>query len=118
MVTIRKRVHFKCPACGNETNYALQVTGSENKNTYVCERCNSISVPKNYLLVNFAYGAILGGLVGIVAYWIFTRYLFNVSPVFAILAATPFGLILVWILTPIYSQLFYRWTLVKPGSSA
>jgi hypothetical protein len=114
MVTIRKRVYFKCPKCGHATRYALQISGE--KNSYVCERCSSISTPKNYLLGSFVYGAVLGGLMGVIAYWIFTRYLFTASPAFAILAAVPIGLILAWLVAPILSRVFYRWTLIKPGS--
>ena len=118
MITVRKRIHFKCPVCGYEANYALQVVGVEEKNTYVCERCNSVSVPRNYILVNVGYGAIVGAIMGVIAYWIFTRYLFSSSPAFAMLAAVPFGLIAGWILVPLYSRVFYRWALIKRGPSA
>jgi len=114
MVTVRKRIHFKCPVCGHESNYALQVAESA-KNTYVCEQCKSISVPKNYMIGNVIYGALLGALVGVLAYWIFTRYLFSASPGFAILAATPLVLIIGWLLAPIYSRLVYRW---RPNESS
>ena len=116
MVTVRKRIHFKCPACGHESNYALQVAETENKNTYVCGQCKSISMPKNYLIGNVIYGAFLGALVGVLAYWMFTRYLFSASPGFAILASTPMALIIGWLLAPVYSRLVYRWRATEPNS--
>jgi len=105
--TVRKRIHFKCPACGNEHNYALRV--AEDKNRYICDKCGVISTPKNYLVLNVVHGAVLGVVVALIAYLLFKQYMFDSPPVFAILAATPFVLILSWLLIPFYSRLFYRW---------
>ena len=107
MHTIRKRIHFKCPACGNEHNYALRV--ADNKSRYVCERCGTVSTPKHYVISNVVHGILLGVIVAVLAYLLFTQYMFNSPPVFAILAATPFVLIVSWFLVPFYSKLFYRW---------
>lgn len=107
MPTVRKRIHFKCPACGNERNYALQVV--EDKNRYVCEKCGVSSKPRNYLVLNVVHGALLGMIVSALAYWLFKQFMFNSPPVFAILAATPLVLIVSWVLIPFYSKLFYRW---------
>ena len=106
-LTVRKRIHFKCPACGTERNYALQVT--EGKNRYVCETCGTTSAPKNYLVLNTIHGALLGVVVGVLAYLLFKQFMFDSPPVFAILAATPFVLIASWLLVPFYSRFFYRW---------
>lgn len=115
MITVRKHIHFKCAWCGHEAWHALRVAETQEKNTYVCERCQAISKPKNYLLVNFGFGVIIGSIVGVLAYWIFTRYLFSSSPAFALLAATPLALIVTWLIAPVYSRLFYRWTRATPA---
>lgn len=107
MPTVRKRIHFKCPVCGNERNYALQAF--DDKNLYVCEKCGATSRPKNYLVLNVVHGALLGVIVSALAYWLFKQFMFDSPPVFAILAATPLVLIVSWVLIPFYSKLFYRW---------
>jgi|tagenome__1003787_1003787.scaffolds.fasta_scaffold20268427_2 predicted RNA-binding Zn-ribbon protein involved in translation (DUF1610 family) len=104
---LKKRIYFKCPACGNEHNYALQV--AEENNRYVCEKCGAISAPKNYLALNVLHGVLLGVVVALIAYLLFKQFMFDSPPVFAILAATPFVLIASWLLIPFYSRLFYRW---------
>ena len=113
MQTARKRIHFQCPACGHEQGYALKITEAREKNQYLCEKCGAVSTPKNYMFVNVFYGALLGAITGLLAYWLFKQYMFNSPPVFAILAATPIALIVSWMLMPLYSKLFYRWALVK-----
>jgi predicted RNA-binding Zn-ribbon protein involved in translation (DUF1610 family) len=109
MITIRKRIYFRCPSCGHTAWSALQGVGTTKKNTYVCAQCGSWAEPQNYLFMNFIFGVALGGLIGIVAYWIFTRYLFAVSPAFSILSAVPIGIFLTAALYLVCSRLFCKW---------
>ncbi len=111
MQTVRKRIHFRCPACGHERNYALQASEQSDSNRYLCEKCGAVSTPKNYWVLSIVHGGLLGIFVGLLAYWLFKQYMFDSPPVFAIFAATPLALIFSWILIPFYSRLLYRWEL-------
>lgn len=109
MQTVRKRIHFKCPACNHERNYALLIAKTKGANRYVCENCGIVSRPRNYLVLNILHGSLLGAIVGLLAYLLFTQYMHDSTPALAILAATPFVLIVSWVLIPIYSKFFYKW---------
>jgi len=115
MQTSRKRLYFKCPVCGHTRRYALLVTEEGARNRYLCEKCGAIATPKNYLIANVIYGALTGLATGLLAYWFFTQYLSESPPVFAILSAAPFAIILSWLIGPAYSRIAYRWTKAHDG---
>lgn len=59
---------FKCPKCGKETDYALQVTDGPHKGTswdpaYWCEQCNTPARAREPWL----FGAVYGPLMAIIA---------------------------------------------------
>ena len=109
MKVSRKRLYFRCPVCSQVKNYGLLVR-EEAKNQYLCETCGAIATPKYYLTVNVIHGALIGLVEGLLAYFIFTRYLFESPPVYSIVLAAPFTFILSWFSAPLYSRVAYRWT--------
>jgi len=88
----------------------LLVVENGTKNTYLCEKCGAVATPKNYVTVNVIYGALIGLTTGLLAYWFFVGYLSDFPPVYAILSAAPFAIILSWLMAPAYSKVTYRWT--------
>lgn len=67
------------------------------------------------MLASILYGVGLGAVSGGIAYVLFRWYMFNSTPVFPILAATPFAVLISWLCMPFYAALTYRWSVIAKG---
>lgn len=112
---------FKCPKCGNETDYALQVGDGPHKGTswdpsYWCACCNSAAKAREPWLFGAVYGPLMA-LVAALAYDALTR-MFAASLWTGIAFAFACCLTIGWPLSRCLSRHLVCWEPREPGARA